>query len=250
MKIKREQALALLLTLLFAVVTTVMLVCVKMSPVATWPPVAQPAEEEEIFFADIEYEEIKSDPTPQVDGQPASAAAGEQGGLDAVNSGTNPAPPTPVAAKEPSPAKVAKSEEPKPAPGPTKEQLEQEARQRIGSGMANAFNKTQSESGSGAAASGNASTGSNAQSDGLGLDGRRRLNTPDPGVSNATGTIRVKITVNGQGAVTAASLVSSSGFGAREEEVRQAILAASRALKYSPDPAKPSQSGTITWRIK
>ncbi len=250
--LKREQLLALLLTLLFAALTVTLLVCVKVMPAAAYPSPPTEGEEPELFFADIEYKEIKTDPTPQVDGNPASSAAAEMSGTDLTDSGNSPEAPTLVSTNQPSEAKVTKPEEPKPAPGPTKEEIEAQKAAAIRERMGRSTGlKTQtSDSGSGSAESGNASTGNNPKSDGLGLDGRKRLNTPEPGIHNVTGKVRIRVKVNASGTVTDASLVSTTGFGTREKEVRDACLAASRQLKYTPDPNKPSQTGIITWNIR
>lgn len=250
--LKREQLIALALTLLFAVLTVTMLVCVKVLPAVNWPPTPVESEDEEIFFADIEYKEIKTDPTPQVDGNPASSAAAEMSGTDMTDSGSSPEAPTLVSAKQPSEAKVTKPEEPKPAPGPTKEEIEAQKAAAIRERMGRSTGlKTQTaDAGTGTSETGQAAVGNNPGADGLGLDGRKRLNSPDPGIRNVTGKIRIKVRVNGSGTVTEATLINSSGFGTREQEVRDACLKATRQLKYSPDPNKPNQTGTITWNIR
>lgn len=250
--LKREQLIALLLTLLFAALTCVLLMCVKVLPAVNWPPTPVESEEEEIFFADIEYKEITSTPSQQVDGLPASSAAAEMSGTELTDAGKSEEAPTLVSTTQPSEAKVTKPEEPKPAPGPTKEEIEAQKAAAIRERMGRSTGlKTQSsDSGTGTADSGQAASGSNTGADGLGLDGRKRLNSPNPGIRNATGKVRIRVKVNGTGAVTDATFVSSSGFGTREQEVRDACLAASRQLKYTPDPNKPSQSGIITWNIR
>ncbi|MDE7334701.1 MAG: hypothetical protein K2N10_00120, partial [Muribaculaceae bacterium] len=190
--------------------------------------------------------------TPQVDGNAASAAAGSDGGLDALDSGPGESVPAPVAAPPPQPdnAQVVKPEEQKP-PGPTKEEIEEQKRAAIRAKFGKATGLQASDNqAAGSAESGNASTGNNPTSTGLGLDGRKLQNRPDPGVKNAQGKVWVRVTVNSQGAVTKAEFVRSSGFGTRESEVRQACLNASRQLRYSPDPKVSTQSGEICWIIK
>ncbi len=250
--LKREQLIALLLTLLFAAMTCTLLVCVKVMPASALIPPAPDAEEQEIFFADIEYKEISSDPTPQVDGKPASAAAAEVSSTDMTDAGKSDDVPELVSTAAPSEAKAVKTETPKPDPGPTKEEIEAQKaaaiRERMG--RSTGLKKQTADAGSGSAANGSASAGSNVGSDGLGLDGRKRLNSPNPGIRNATGKVRIRVRVNSAGAVTEATFVSSTGFGTREQEVRDACLAASRQLKYTPNPDQPSQSGTITWNIR
>lgn len=250
--LKKEQLIALLLTLLFAALTCTLLVCVKVLPASASIPPAPAVEEQEVFFADIEYQEIKVDPTPQVDGSPASAAAAEVSGTDMTDAGNSPEMPTLVSTSTPSEAKVTKPESPKPAPGPTQEEIEAQKAAAIRERMGRSTGlKTQtSDAGSGTAESGQAAAGNNPGADGLGLDGRKRLNSPNPGIKNATGKVKVRVRVNSAGDVTEVSFVSSSGFGTREREVRDACLSASRQLKYSPNPDKPSQSGIITWNIR
>lgn len=249
--LKKEQLIAMLLTLLLSLLTVTLLVCVKVMPAsATFPPAAD-VDEEEFFFADIEYQEIHANPTPQVDNVAASAAAAEMSGTDLTDSGSQEEAPTLVSTDKVSEAKVVKPEEPKPAPGPTKEEIEAQKqaaiRERMGKST-NLKNQT-SDAGNGSAESGNASAGNNPGATGLGLDGRRLVASAKPNITNATGTIQIRVTVNADGIVTKASFVKSSGFGTREQEVRDACLAASKQLKYNPDPNKPSQSGIITWKI-
>lgn len=250
--LKKEQLISLLLTLLLAGLTLTLLVCVKMVPASAAMPKAPNAEEEEFFFTDIEYQEIKSNPTPRVDDIAASSAAAEMSGTDLTDAGAMEEAPTLVSTDKPSEAKVVKPEEPKPAPGPTKEEIEEQRRAAIRARMGKSTNlKTpNSDSGSGAAESGNASTGNNPGAQGLGLDGRKLVNSAEPKITNATGKVRIKVTVNAEGSVTNAVYVSSTGFGSREQEVRDACLAASRKLKYNASPDKPSQTGIITWNIR
>lgn len=251
MENKRDRMLALGLTLLIGALLTLMLVTVHVAPASAVLPQAPDAEEQEIFFADIEYEEITSDPTPTVDGEAASAAASDDGGAD-LTSTSGEGVPDLVAADEPQPEaqQVAKPEETKPA-GPTKEEIEVQKRAAIAAkfGKATGLKATDNQA-AGTSAAGNAATGNNPASTGLGLDGRKLKNRPDPGIKNAVGRVWVKVTVNSEGAVTSAAFVRSSGFGSRESEVREACVAASRKLRYSADPTRPSQSGTICWNIK
>lgn len=252
MENKRDSLISLLLTLLIAVCTLAVLLLTKVAAPSVEIPHASDPDEQEIFFADIEYKEITSNPTPQVDGRPASSAASEQGGTDAADSGSGESVPDLVANAEPQPdnQQVAKPENPEPA-APTKEQIEEEKRAAIRARIGNATGlKANETQGSGRADSGTAAAGNNRNADGLGLDGRKRLNKPNPGIKNAQGRVEVRITVNAEGNVTDARFVRSSGFGARESEVRDACVRASRALKYTPDPTKPSQRGTIVWNIK
>lgn len=211
-----------------------------------------PKEDAEIFFADIDYEQILSNPTQQVDGEAASAAASDDGGADLSDAGVSEAAPTVVATPRPQPEshQVAQAEEQKPS-GPTQEEIDEQKRAAIRAklGKATGLKATENQA-AGTASDGAASSGNNPTSAGLGLDGRKLQNRPDPGIKNAQGSVVVRVTVNSAGVVTDAKFVKSSGFGAREAEVRAACLSASRQLRYSADSTKPSQSGNITWKIK
>lgn len=252
MENKRDRLIALALTALIGGLTMLTLVAVHIAPATAALPKAADPEEQEVFFADIEYKEITSDPTPQVDGIAASAAASEDGGTDMADAGTGEAMPSPVASADPQPDnhQVAKPEPAKPA-GPTKEEIEEQKRAAIREklGRATGLKATDNQA-SGSSTAGNAATGDNPTSTGLGLDGRKLRNRPDPGIKNAVGKVWVKVKVNANGDVTSAVFYRSSGFGSRENEVRRACVDASRQLKYSADPTKPSQSGTICWNIK
>lgn len=249
--LKKEQLIALLLTLLLTALTVTMLVCVNLSPVSAMVANKPDLQDEEFFFADIEYQEITTAPTMNVDNEPASAAEAEISGADMTDSGSAEEAPTLVSTDKPSETKVVKPEESKPAPGPTKEEIEAQKSAKIKSSMDNKFAQTKnpSDSGTGSAESGNASAGNNTGADGLGLSGRKRLNNPDPGIKNATGWVSMEVTVDSEGNVISVSNVKSSSF-ARVDEVRNACIAATKKLKYSPDPNKPHQKGTIKWDIR
>lgn len=253
METKRDKIIALALTLIIAGLTLTSLLLTVIKPAMSAPTEITPPEEAELFFADIEYNEIRSNPTPEVDGRPASAAANDPAGTDLTNQGGGESAPDLVSSPEPKPQneKVAKPESPKP-PTPTKEELEAEARAKIAErmGAATGLKAKPDDQSAGQAAQGAASTGNNPSSSGLGLSGRKRLNDPDPGIKNARGWVTVNITVDAKGSVTSATFHSASAFGGRDAEVRAACVAASKKLKYSPDADKPSQHGTITWNIK
>lgn len=251
MENKRDKIIALCITALIALLLGIMLVAVHLSPATALLPRANDAEEQEIFFADIDYNEITPDPTPQVDGNPASAAASEDGGTDlTATAGENI--PDIVADKTPSPDshQVAKPEESKPA-GPTKEEIEEQKRAAIAAkfGKTTGLQATDNQA-AGNSTAGNAASGNNPTSNGLGLDGRKLQNRPDPGIKNAVGKVWVKIAVNSAGNVTSATFVRSTGFGSRESEVRNACVEASKKLRYSTNNEIPSQNGTICWNIK
>lgn len=248
----RDRLIALGVTVLTALLLFLWLRLTVISSASARIPNAPQPEEPEIFFADIDYQQILSNPTPMVDGEVASAAASDDGGVDLTDSGSGEAVPDVVTSTDPQPenVQVVEPEEQKPS-GPTKEEIEEQKRAEIRAKFGKATGlKATEEQAAGSAASGNASTGNNPQSSGLGLDGRKLQNRPDPGIKNAQGSVTVRVTVNAEGHVTYAAFVKSSGFGSREAEVRRACVNASRQLRYSPDPGRPSQSGNITWHIK
>lgn len=248
----KDRLIALGTTALIALLLFLWLWLTVLPPATANLPTPARAEETEIYFADIDYQQILSNPTPMVDGEVASAAASDDGGVDLSDAGPGETVPDIVASPTPQPdnAQVVKPEEKKPA-GPTKEEIEEQKRAAIRAKFGKATGlKATEEQAAGSAASGNASTGNNPQSTGLGLDGRKLQNRPDPGIKNAQGTVTVRVTVNADGIVTNATFVKSSGFSSREAEVRQACVNASRQLRYSSDPTRPSQSGNITWHIK
>lgn len=252
MENKRDRLTALALTLLSAALLLLTLLTVHIAPATAVLPPAPAAEEQEVFFADIDYNEITSDPTPQVDAVAASAAASIDGGVDLTDSGSSDAITDPVADQTPQPdnTQVVKPAEKKPA-GPTQKEINERKSAAIYDriGKATGLKATEQQN-AGNSSAGNASAGNNPTSDGLGLDGRRLLNKPDPGIKNTTGRVWVRVTVNAEGNVTSVAFQRSSGFGAREDEVRRACIEASQRLKYSPDPSKPTQKGTICWNIR
>lgn len=248
----KDRLIALCVTALIALLLFLWLRFTVISAASAQLPEASRSEDAEIFFADIDYRQILSNPTPMVDGKVASAAASDDGGVDFSDSGSGEAAPDVVASTTPQSenAQVVKPENQEPA-GPTKEEIEEQKRAQIRAKFGKATGlKATDEQAAGAAASGNASTGNNSQSTGLGLDGRKLQNRPDPGIKNAQGSVTVRVTVNSEGHVTNAVFVKSSGFGSREAEVRRACVSASRQLRYSAEPSRPSQSGNITWHIK
>lgn len=251
MENKRDKILALALTLLMGFAVVLTLVLVKVAPAPMPEQLTMNADEPEIFFTDIEYNDIVADPTPQVDGEPASAAAAPIADEAPMDRGKADDTPTPLTTTTPQPVKTSQTTERKPDPGPTKEEIEDQKRAAIRERMGKSTGlKAQNDAATGSATAGNAAAGNNPGATGLGLDGRKRLNEPDPGIKNITGTFRVKITVNAAGEVVSAEKFASSGFGNREVEVTQACLAASKRLRYSPDDTKPRQQGIITWVIK
>ncbi len=246
-----DRIAAALVTLATALLTITVLLLVKVvSPASSILPPAD-AQQQEIFFTDIEYREIPFRPTPTVDKRPANSSSAETSGTDMKDNGIADNVSTPMlTAKEESPAKQDSAAAPAEVPAiqePDPNELIAAAiRNKVGNAM-----KSKADEGQGTSSEGTAKTGNNpGKKDGLGLDGRRRLNEPKPSIKNVTGRVAVRITVNADGVVTAASVTGSTGFGTMEEEVRQACVDASKALRYSPDAAKRVQRGTITWNIQ
>lgn len=247
-----DRITAALITALTVVIIVVALFCISIS--ATTPSLLtpDPADENEILFTEVEIKQIPFKPVKAADKRPASSAAAEVSGVTDHDSGSGEESTPLTSAPEPSPAKQeTPKQEPKPAAKPQpKPDPRAEAAARIRNRVGKS-NVTKAEEGAGESEKGNAPVGqTKGNSDGLGMDGRRRLNEPKPSITNATGWVKVSITVNASGHVTAASVTGTSGFGQREQEVRQACESASRHLLYSPDNSRPSQRGTITWRIK
>ena len=256
MENKRDKLLAALLTLLFAMITVSLLMVGKVSVGPLFEPTTPDEQQQEVFFTDIvdePMEEIAQEPSPTVDNKPseASAPAEEASGTDMEDAGKGEEPPVLVSSKTPSEAKTPKPEktEKQPNPGPTEAEIKEQKAQAIRDKMAKSNFKGQG-SGEGTSDNGDAKAGNNKGATGQGLDGRKCIHQTDPGIKNASGTVKVRITVNSAGNVTSATFVSSSGFGDREQEVRDACLKASRGLKYTPDPDTKSASGIVTWRIK
>ncbi len=252
MTITREQYIASSGTALAAILIGLLLILYKVT--APEPPAKTAQEEQEVFFTDIDYDfkEIEVNPSKQVDGRPASAAAAELSGTAKQNNGTEVTPPTVVTAKsktETAAVTPPAPEQPKEAQAPSQEEINAQKAAAIRNRMGRSTGMTKNEVGAGNADKGSALEGQNQQGDGLGLAGRRRLNTITPAITNVRGTLKVQIRVDAAGNVTAAAVLSSSGFGEQEADVRNAVLAASRKLKYSP-AEQTSQSGTITWNIK
>lgn len=252
MTITREQYIASSGTALVALLIAIILLLCKVT--APEPTTQTAQEEQEVFFTDIEYtfKEVQVNPSKQVDGKPASAAEAQISGTAMNDNGSEATPPTIVTAKSKTeaPAVAAPApEKPQEAQAPTQEEINAQKAAAIRNRMGRSTGMTKNETGAGNATQGNALEGNNTQSDGLGLAGRRRLNTITPAITNVRGMLKVQIRVDAAGNVTAAAITSSSGFGEQEAEVRNAVIAASRKLKYSP-AEQASQSGIITWNIK
>lgn len=251
---KTDRLIAALATLLVSALAIVMLCVVTIS--ASAGRLLDPADDEadeEILFTDVELKPIPYKPVKARDNKPASSAAAEVSGTDAHDSGSGEESAPLISTPDPQPAKQeAPKEEPKPVAKPQpKPDPQAEAAARIRNRVGKS-NVTKAEEGSGQADKGTSPVGQSNSSTatGLGMDGRQLLNAPKPQITNAQGTVKVSIAVNAAGAVTEATFVSSTGFGTREQEVRNACIAASRQLRYSAAPDKPLQRGTITWRIK
>lgn len=241
---------ALLITLLIVVLSGALLCIVTLKASASRLPDLE-ENDGEILFTEVEIKQIPYKPVPAVDNQPAASASAEVSGTSAEDSGSGEESAPLISANQPQPAKQEQNPEPKPVAKPEPKpdpQAEAAARIRARVGKSNV---TKADEGAGNSDSGNAPVGQITKaSNGLGLDGRSLLRTATPSITNATGKVTVKISVNADGHVTSATVTGTSGFGSREAEVRQACRDASLQLLYSPEPKRPTQSGTITWIIK
>ncbi len=263
---RRNQIIAMLATLLFHAMVVVILVSLylRYSPAEeaqrTWPPV----DSSEVLFGgefvmtgdSPEQAESSEEPAPAEQAEPTPPAPI----VEAVENVGKPAPnPAPVVTSErPSPAKVVK-ETPKEPTGPSKAEREaaekakreEETRQKIANKVQ--FGKTGTgASGQGKAGSpdGNSSTGALSGTPGFNLKGRTMASwdKPKPG---PLGTITVKVSVNRQGQVTAASYQSGTGAAAASASTRQNCVNAARASRFSVDNDAPAiQTGTITYRFQ
>ncbi len=259
MENKRERIVAAALTAVLASGVAIVLAFTEMSASALNSARLTDEGDEEVFFADIELPEPPPTsyyPTEQIDGNPASSAAAETGGVDMTDMGQSGAEPDLVAVNTPQPEnqQVSKPEEPVAEAAPEESEEDELRKSRLNRVPgAKTFTKTpESESAAGQSTTGKAAEGINVSEDGLGLDGRELIGRTDPEYKSATdlhGWVKVKITVDASGSVTKADVKSTSGFGAEETRIRDAFLQASMLLKYKSAPTKPIQTGVITWKI-
>lgn len=255
---KREQLVAAALTAVLATGVAVVLAVTEISASALNSVQRPDADDEEVFFADIELPEpppTSYHPTEQIDGNPASSAA-ETGGVDMTDIGQSGAEPDLVAVNTPQPEnqQVAKPEEPvtEAAPEENEADLLRKSRLNRVPGAKTFTKNPDSESAKGQSTEGKATKGINVSEDGLGLAGRQLIGKTDPGYKSATdlnGWVKVKITVDASGSVTKAEIVGTSGFGKEESRIRDTFLHASCLLKYSADATTANQQGVITWKI-
>ena len=97
---------------------------------------------------------------------------------------------------------------------------------------------------------GNSNTGALSGTPGFNLKGRTMdsWQTPPRG---PLGTITVRVSVNRQGQVTAASYQTGTGAAAANAATRQSCVTAARASRFSVDNDAPAiQTGTITYRFQ
>ena len=265
MRKDRDGLIALLATVLFHVVVVVLLLTLYLrhsgtpDAVRTWPPV----DSSEVLFGG-EYVMIGDRPEiAENTGEPAPseeiAEAVPSPEIESLENAGEPAEPaTVVSSERPSPAKVEK----KPLPektGPTKAELEaaerakreQETRQAI-AGKVKFGQKGTGGSGAGNAGSpdGNSSVGAVSGSPGFSLKGRSLADWHSPS-SGPLGTITIRVRVNRQGKVTAASYQSGTGAAAASNATRQSCVKAALRSQFSVDNDAPaSQTGTITYNFK
>ncbi|MCM1076518.1 MAG: hypothetical protein NC411_04070 [Bacteroides sp.] len=261
---KRNHLIALLATIIFHLVIVVLLLTLYLHPVAAdtdrgWPPV----DSSEVLFGGEyvmvgdrpEIAENNSESAP-AEAEAETAMTPEAEALE--NSGEEATPAPVISSERPSPAKVEK----KPAPeksGPTKAELEaaerakreQETRQAI-AGKVKFGQKGSGKEGTGSAGSpdGNSTVGAVSGSPGFNLKGRTLAEWHRP-ASAPLGTITIRVSVNRQGKVTAASYQSGTGAAAASQSARQSCIAAARQSQFSVDEDAPvSQTGTITYNFR
>ncbi len=263
----RSHIIALAATLLFhiAVVVILLSLYLRYSPaeevMREWPPV----DSAEVLFGG-EY--VITGDTPEIAETSSESAPAEadvpqtpQPVAEALtNAGTPaPTPPPVISTEKPSPAKVVKEEKPKQPTGPSKAEIEaaekarreQETRQAIASKVQ--FGKAgKGDDGKGKAGSpdGNANAGVTAGTPGHNLKGRTLASWETPKRS-PLGSVVIRVSVNRDGQVTAASYSSGTGAAAASEATRQSCIRAARASRFSVDHDAPaSQTGTITYRFQ
>lgn len=261
---RRHHLIALLVTVLFHVLVVVALLTIYLRPVAVdservWPPV----DSAEVLFGGEyvmvgdrpEIAEANSEPAPaETDAEAVPAPE-----VEALENAGEEAKPAPVVSTErPSPAKVEKKAVPEKT-GPTKAEIaaaekakrEQETRQAIAGKVK--FGQTGTgTSGSGSAGSpnGNATVGAVSGSPGFNLKGRTLEDWHRP-ASAPLGTITIRVSVNRQGRVTAASYQSGTGAAAASQSARQSCIEAAKRSQFSVDEDAPAtQTGTITYNFK
>lgn len=261
---RSHHLIALLVTVLFHVLVVVALLTIYLRPVAVdservWPPV----DSAEVLFGGEyvmvgdrpEIAETNSEPAP-AETEAEAVPAPEVEALE--NSGEEAKPAPVVSSERPSPAKVEKKAVPEKT-GPTKAEIaaaekakrEQETRQAIAGKVK--FGQTGTgKSGSGSAGSpnGNATVGAVSGSPGFNLKGRTLEDWHRP-ASAPLGTITVRVSVNRQGRVTAASYQSGTGAAAASQSARQSCIEAAKRSQFSVDEDAPAtQTGTITYNFK
>lgn len=228
----------------------------------TWPPEDAdderlPEETGEILFVN-EYINLGDMITNE---QPADAPVAPSEGVelsdgnDLADAG-KPATPAPlVTSKQSSPMKV--REKPKPEKtGPTKEELEAREKARkeqiSRDKIKNQMNFGGKGKGDGISGTGEGTgvSGTPQGSAGHDLAGRTILSWGGNS-SRKSGIIKVAVTVNAAGKVTAASYAGGSGSAAGDTEIRNRTIQATRQTKFSVLPeGSAEQKGTITWRFK
>lgn len=261
---RRHHLIALLVTVLFHVLVVVALLTIYLRPVATdfervWPPV----DSAEVLFGG-EYvmvgdrpEIAESNSTPAPAETNAEAVPAPE--VEALENAGEAATPAPVVSSErPSPAKVEKKAVPEKT-GPTKAEIEaaekakreQETRQAIAGKVK--FGQTgtgTSGTGSAGSTNGNATVGAVSGSPGFNLKGRTLEDWHRP-ASAPLGTITIRVSVNRQGRVTAASYQSGTGAAAASQSARQSCIDAAKRSQFSVDQDAPAtQTGTITYNFK
>lgn len=206
-----------------------------------WPPV----DSAELLLGG-EYVMVGDIPEPGVNDAPAPPQEAAEPAPDPNPTSPEPTPQV-VSSNQPSPAKANKAAEAKKRDDELKRQAQKAEQERRANEINSrvAFGKGKSGQPDGNSVSGAVS---GVAADGLG--NRQTLALPKPS-RGPLGTIKVRIKVNRDGVVTAATYLSGSGAAAADAATRQACVAAARRAKFSADPSAPaSQSGTLTYNYK
>lgn len=255
---RRDKLLAALLTLIIGALLTTTLLVVSIGPSNAQ---IKPAEQEEIYFADIDipdFEEILPRPMDDTSNNPASSTPGDPGGADTKDSGSSDAEPTLVTSEEPQPEdqQVEPKEEPQRA-APSREEIEAEQQSKARSTLGKVdWNKKTDDNGAGGQnPDGKVAKGDNPDSGGLDVSGRSIRRKPKPNLPSKfdlNGTVKFKIYVDKDGNVLSnpkPRVVYTSGLGPDEANIQKILLDATMQLKYSADADKPRQEAIITWKI-
>ncbi len=170
-----------------------------------------------------------------------------------------------VTSEKESPMKVEKKPKPE-KPGPTKEEIEAQQRAKrekeVADKVKGAFGGKKGEgkkgegkgqddgTGKKGQEDGNSPTGASKGSPGHNLGGRQIMSSHNVKATQS-GTIRVSVVVNANGAVTSAKYAGGSGPAAGNAALRAKFVTESRRIKFTKrQDSDDDQRGVITWSIR